>query len=231
MDNRPRLLGLDYGDASLGVAVSDPTGKIAFGLETIRRTSARDLRATFSRLQTLVAEYRPAAFVLGWPKNMDNTEGTRCAKTRDFQRRLQKVFPHIPVYLRDERLTTVGARYAIGRRTTNTPLKKIVDEVAAALILQRYLEEKMKEPQPQSGIAMRDEHGQEHWYQFLAWKADAGGTKYYAAESDGELSFFQCVSENEDTDEMVLDRADESEFDTLLALFAPEFEALEIDVE
>ena len=222
---------MDYGDNTLGVAVSDPLGTFALGLETIRRARENDLQSTFARLEALVTQYAPVTtFVLGYPKNMNNSEGPRCAKTRKFQAQLERRFPTIPVVLCDERLSTAGARHAMGQRVGNTPLKKIVDEVAAALILQGYMEAKVKEKQKEETIVIVDEHGNTLTYDLLAGKTLENGVQYFAAEADGELFFFVRVSADEN-EEMVLEQVHESEVDALLALFAAEFEELGIDVQ
>ena len=133
----PRLLGLDYGDKTIGVAVSDPFGSMALGLETIRRERENTLRGSFRRLAELAAEYAPvSAIVLGFPKNMDNTVGERCAKTLAFKEKLLQKFENIPVVLWDERLSTAGARRTLSRKNE----KIAIDEMAAVFILQGYMD-------------------------------------------------------------------------------------------
>ncbi len=135
-----RILGLDYGSKTVGVAVSDPLLLTAQGLEIIRREHENKLRKTYARIEEICREYGVEKIVLGYPKNMDDTEGFRCEKTREFKEVLERR-TGLPVILEDERLTTVEA-YEImkesGIRRENR--KDYVDEIAAMIILQGYLE-------------------------------------------------------------------------------------------
>ena len=135
-----RILGLDFGSKTVGVAVSDELLITAQGVEIIRRKSPAKLRQTLARIEELVGEYGVDRIVLGYPKNMNNTEGERCAKTKDFKQMLEKRC-HLPVILWDERLTTVAADRSMietGIRRENR--KEYVDEIAAIFILQGYLD-------------------------------------------------------------------------------------------
>ncbi|MBE5891417.1 MAG: Holliday junction resolvase RuvX [Lachnospiraceae bacterium] len=135
-----RILGLDYGSKTVGVAVSDPLGITAQGLEIINRKSPSKLRQTLARIEELCAQYEVTKIVLGFPKNMNNTEGERCELTKEFKAMLEKR-TNLPVELWDERLTTVSADLAMmemGIRRENR--KQYVDEIAAVFILQGYLD-------------------------------------------------------------------------------------------
>ncbi len=135
-----RILGLDFGAHTVGVAVSDELGLTAQGVEIIRRKSPGKLRQTLARIEELASSYRAEKIVLGYPKNMNNTEGERCEKTREFKEMLEKR-THLTVELWDERLTTVAADMIMmesGIRRENR--KEYVDEIAAMLILQGYLD-------------------------------------------------------------------------------------------
>ncbi len=135
-----RILGLDYGSKTVGVAVSDPLLVTAQGVETIFRKSPGRLRQTLARIQELVTEYEVEKIVLGYPKNMNNTEGERCEKTKQFQQMLERR-TGLEVILWDERLTTVAASQIMmesGVRRENR--KEYVDKIAAGLILQGYLD-------------------------------------------------------------------------------------------
>jgi len=135
---RPRLLGLDYGDKTIGVAVSDPLGIMALGVETIRRDRENALKASMRRLDELICQYEPvSAIVLGFPKNMNNTQGERCAKTLDFKEKLNRKFEGISVVLWDERLSTVGARRTLSGQVSESA---VIDEMAAVFILQGYMD-------------------------------------------------------------------------------------------
>ena len=112
----------------------------AQGVEIIRRKSPTKLRQTLARIEELVAQYHAERIVLGYPKNMNNTEGDRCERTKEFKEMLEKRC-HLPVILWDERLTTVAADRAMmetGIRRENR--REFVDEIAAIFILQGYLD-------------------------------------------------------------------------------------------
>ena len=136
--DKSRILGLDYGDKTIGVAISDPLGVMALGVETIRRERETSIRASLRRLRELIEYYAPVrAIVLGFPKNMNNTQGQRCAKTLEFKNKLTAKFNDIPVILWDERLSTAGAGRTISR---NVNKKSVIDEMAAVFILQGYMD-------------------------------------------------------------------------------------------
>lgn len=135
-----RIMGLDFGSKTVGVAISDELLTIAQPLEIVRRKEANKLRQTLARIEELIVEYEVEEIVLGLPLNMDDTEGERVALTREFQEKLERR-TGLPVYTWDERLTTVEADNAMieaGIRRENR--KEYVDKIAAALILQGYLE-------------------------------------------------------------------------------------------
>ena len=135
-----RILGLDYGTKTVGVAVSDPLLLTAQGVEIIRRKSAGKLRQTLARIEELVEQYEVETIVLGYPKNMNNTEGDRCEQTKELKEMLERR-TGLPVVLWDERLTTVAADQSMmemGIRRENR--KDYVDEIAAIFILQGYLD-------------------------------------------------------------------------------------------
>lgn len=135
-----RILGLDYGTKTVGVAVSDELLFTAQGVEIVRRKAPTKLRQTLARIEELVNEYNVEKIVLGYPKNMNNTEGERCERTKEFKEMLEKR-TGLEVILWDERLTTVSADNAMmemGIRRENR--KEYVDEIAAIFILQGYLD-------------------------------------------------------------------------------------------
>ena len=110
-----RILGLDYGSKTVGVAISDPLGITAQGLETIFRERESKLRKTCARIDALVEEYEVEKIVLGFPKNMDGSQGERCEKTLEFKEILERR-TGLPVELEDERLTTVAAENVLKER-------------------------------------------------------------------------------------------------------------------
>ena len=135
-----RILGLDFGSKTVGVAVSDPLGITAQPVEIVRRKSESKLRQTLARIEELVREYGAEKLVPGLPKNMNNTLGERAEKSLAFKEMLEKR-TELPVVMWDERLTTVAANRAMmegGVRRENRG--KYVDALAATLILQGYLD-------------------------------------------------------------------------------------------
>ena len=135
-----RILGLDFGSKTVGVAVSDGLLLTAQGVETIERKDENKLRKTCAWIEELIREYEITEIVLGLPKNMNNTEGERVEKTKAFGEMLERR-TGLPVHYWDERLTTVAAEQILmesGVRRENR--KAVIDKVAAGLILQGYLD-------------------------------------------------------------------------------------------
>lgn len=135
-----RILGLDYGSVTVGVAVSDALLITAQPVEVIKRKSETKLRQTLARLEEIIGEYEVDKIVLGYPKNMNNTLGERVERTEEFKEKLEKR-TGLEVVLWDERLTTVSAMEVLkegGVRRENR--KTYVDKIAAVLILQGYLD-------------------------------------------------------------------------------------------
>ena len=135
-----RILGLDYGTKTVGVAMSDPLLLTAQGIGIIRRDRENKLRKTYARIEELIRENGVEKIVLGYPRNMDDSEGDRCLKTKEFMEGLIRR-TGLPVVLWDERLTTVAADEIMTEAGLNRKeRKKHVDKIAAAIILQEYLE-------------------------------------------------------------------------------------------
>ena len=135
-----RLMGLDDGSKTVGVAVSDPLGLTAQGVETVWRKQENKLRQTMARIEELISEYQVERIVLGYPKNMNNTVGERAVKSLEFKEKLEKR-TGLPVVMWDERLTTAEAERTLmetGVRRENR--KQFLDQMAAVLILQGYLD-------------------------------------------------------------------------------------------
>lgn len=131
---------MDYGSKTVGVAVSDELLITAGAVEVIRREHENKLRKTLARIEQLISEYEVDKIVLGFPKNMNNTEGERCEKTLAFKEMLEKR-TGLVVELWDERLTTVSAdRVLIQTGVRRENRKKYVDSIAAVFILQGYLD-------------------------------------------------------------------------------------------
>ncbi len=135
-----RIMGLDFGSKTVGVAVSDGLGLTAQGVEIIRRTSENKLRQTLARIEVLVQEYEVGTIVLGFPKNMNNTIGDRAEKSLAFKEMLERR-TGLPVIMWDERLTTVEAnRTLMEGNVRREDRKQYVDMLAAVYILQGYLD-------------------------------------------------------------------------------------------
>ena len=135
-----RILGLDYGSKTVGVAVSDPLGLTAQKVETIWRKQENKLLRTLARIEELIAEYEVEKIVLGFPKNMNNTVGERAEKALEFGEMLKKR-TGLEVIMWDERLTTVEAdRTLIEAGVRRENRKQYLDGIAAVFILQGYLD-------------------------------------------------------------------------------------------
>lgn len=135
-----RIMGLDFGSKTTGVAISDPLGITAQGIETIHREQENKLRRTLARIEALIQEYQVTSIVLGFPKNMNNTIGERAEKSLEFKAMLERR-TGLEVTMWDERLTTVSANRTLmesGVRRENR--KDYVDMIAAVYILQGYLD-------------------------------------------------------------------------------------------
>lgn len=133
-----RALALDIGDKTIGVAASDLLGITAQGIETIRRTSNKE---DLKRLGELIAQFEAKTFVIGFPKNMNGTEGTRCELVKKFAEKLSSAFPQVNQIFWDERLSTVAAtKNLIAADVSRKKRKKVIDKMAAVYILQGYLD-------------------------------------------------------------------------------------------
>ena len=137
-----RIMGLDVGSRTVGVAVSDPMGWTAQGIEIIR-INEDEGQFGFDRLGELVKEYEVDEFVLGLPKNMNNSIGPRAEASMAYGDKLKELYG-LPVSYQDERLTTVQAERMLVEQanTSRAKRKKVIDKVAAVMILQNYLDSK-----------------------------------------------------------------------------------------
>ena len=134
-----RIMGLDFGSKTVGVAISDELGLTAQGKEIVRRERESKLRQTCARIEELIVEYGVERIVMGLP-NMDGSEGERVEKTKEFKEMLERR-TGLEVILWDERLTTVAAdRYMSEAGIRGAKRKELVDEIAAVFILQGYLD-------------------------------------------------------------------------------------------
>ena len=135
-----RVMGLDVGSKTVGVAISDPLGFTAQGVEIIKIDEEGE-EFGFDRLGELVKEYKVEKFVVGLPKNMNNTEGPRVEASKAYGDKIKEIFG-IPVDYQDERLTTVQAERMLVEQAdvSRGKRKKVIDKLAAQLILQNYLD-------------------------------------------------------------------------------------------
>ena len=135
-----RIMGLDYGSKTMGVAVSDALQITAQGIEIIRRNQENKLRRTLARIEELIVEYDVERIVLGFPEHMNGTEGERAEKYLELKEKRERR-TGLPVILWDERLTTVSADKVMQEAgIRREERKEHVDRIAAALILQGYLD-------------------------------------------------------------------------------------------
>ncbi len=137
-----RILGLDYGTKTVGVAISDPLGYTAQGVETIFRKEENKLRQTMARIGEIVDENDVTEIVVGLPKNMNNSSGEMAAKAQEFAAALERRLG-IPVKMIDERLTTIMADKVLEQlNVKKSDRKQYIDKIAATYILQGYLDYK-----------------------------------------------------------------------------------------
>ena len=135
-----RIMGLDYGSKTVGVAISDPLGITAQAIETICRKDENKLRKTCARIETLIEEYKVERIVLGLPKHMNNDIGDRAERSLEFGKMLSRR-TGLEVVMWDERLTTVEAeRTLIENKVRREDRNKYIDKIAAVFILQGYLD-------------------------------------------------------------------------------------------
>lgn len=147
-----RIMGLDFGTKTVGVAISDPLMVTAQPVETITRKSANKLRQTLARIEELIVEKCVELIVLGYPKNMNNTVGERAQACETFKEDLERRTA-LPVILWDERMTTVESERILmagGVRRENR--KAVIDQMAAVLILQSYMDAQNRDTEKESDI-------------------------------------------------------------------------------
>ena len=136
-----RIMGLDVGTKTVGVAISDALGWTAQGIETVK-INEEQAEFGIERIKELVKEYDVTEFVVGFPKNMNNTVGPRGEASENYKKLLEETF-NLPVKLWDERLTTMAAeRMLIEADVSRKKRKQVIDKMAAVMILQGYLDSK-----------------------------------------------------------------------------------------
>lgn len=139
-----RILSLDFGSRTMGLAITDPLKTIAYPLEIIRRKREGQLRDTLRKIVELIKAYEVERIVLGYPLNMDGSKGERALKTEEFKETLDHRLFHleldVPVVMWDERLSTVGAEEVLMEIGNPKAEREHIDSIAAALILRDYLD-------------------------------------------------------------------------------------------
>ena len=135
-----RIMGLDYGSVTVGVAISDPLLLTAQGIEVIHRKQENKLRQTLARIEQLITEYEVSKIIVGYPKHMNNSIGERAVKSEEFAETLRRR-TNLEVVLWDERLTTVAAGKVLSEGGLDYRQKEsVIDKIAAVFILQGYLD-------------------------------------------------------------------------------------------
>lgn len=136
-----RLLGLDYGDIHIGVAISDPLGSFSLPLTTIVKKDKNTIKPAVKEIGELIKAYDITKIIVGYPKNMDDTLGDRAHITQEFKERLERNFKKIEIKLWDERLTTQMAREILAEQNIHGKAQKeVLDQVSASIILQDYMD-------------------------------------------------------------------------------------------
>jgi putative Holliday junction resolvase len=140
MKSMKRIMGLDYGSVTVGVAISYEMLLTAQGIEVIRRKQENKLRQTLARIEGLIAMYDVETIILGYPKHLNNTVGERAIKSEEFAEKLRQR-TGLEVILWDERLTTIAAHQVLNQGGLDYHEKAlVVDKLAAVIILQNYLD-------------------------------------------------------------------------------------------
>ena len=229
-----RYIGIDYGETSIGVALSSPSGKVAYGHMALKRKDPAAFKPILKAIKEIIKENKVTHIVLGMPKHMSGEDGDRVAFTLFFKDKLERYFKNKPVLIWDERLSTKAVK-----RVTNK--KNKIDEMAAVYILQGFLdkidlEENMSDSSNENaedGIVLVNDDGEEIPLQILTSRDDESGMYILAAEEndDGEAAIFKCIPDGEDEIIFELVDGEHEDYSKVLILFKEDFETLGIDVE
>jgi len=229
-----KYIGLDFGEKTIGVAISH-NGRTATGVTTLRRKDPAALRPCLKELKTILRENDIRNIVLGFPKNMDGEDSVRCADTLAFKEKMERYFKNVTVILWDERLSTLAvSRVFEGKRRA---YKKSVDEMAAVYILQGYLDRKensMTEDFDGDGLYIESVDGEKIAVNIVASRENNDGVYLLAvAEDESEAFLFECSPSDVNPEEVMLEIVDRenANFTQILAMFKEEMEELEIDIE
>ena len=229
-----RYLGLDFGDKTIGVSISNINNRVATGVTTIIRTGEEAFRPALKELKKIIAEYGITNIILGNPINMDGSESERSHITLVFKGKLERYFKNIHVELWDERLSTRAvARVFEGNRKK---YNKSVDEMAAVYILQGFLdntnlERSKKMTNDNDDIVLYNDDGDEMPLQILASREDPTGVYVLALEGEEDVAHFKLIPGDED--EMIFELIDDEheDFEYVFNLFKDDYESLGIDVD
>jgi len=247
---------LDYGDKTIGVAVS-LNGRTATGVTTLRRKDSAALRSNLKELKAIIANYGATHIVLGYPIYLNGKISHQCALTLGFKERLGRFFKSKPVILWDERLSTRAVTRVF--RGKPAKYKQCVDEMAAVYILQGYIDHINNKEAAMAGygpiddigdfetededisfddtddddsIMLVTENGEEIPLQILSSREDEDGMYVLAVESaEGDVAHFKCTPSGEDEVTFELIESGHEDFERVFNLFKDEYEALGIDIE
>ena len=244
-----RAIGLDYGDRRIGVAVSDPLGLTASGIEVLTRKNPIDHKACIDAIGSIIKEYTVSIIVLGLPKNMDGTEGENCLRVRAFADKLRKAFSDVRIEFFDERLTTSRARQIFNEMGTNEKKRGAgsADKMAAQLILQGFLDKERKSMNEESifdmddvemeSLIVTDDDGNELEYIIIDEFAHKG-TNFLVMmkadeddEEDVEASIFKQIQAGSDDEEFVFEEITEEEYDEIESILKARLKEQGIDLE
>jgi len=235
-----KFLGLDFGEKTIGVAVSH-NGRVASGVKTLHRKDPDALRPCLKELKIILREYEIKNIVLGFPKNMNGEDSTRCAETLAFKEKLLRYFKNVNVILWDERLSTLAVSRVFEGKRKN--YKKNVDKMAAVYILQGYLDyqngkegfvlqDDFEELYDDDELYIEDENGKRVPVSIVASKENDDGIFLLALTEDDEAVLFSCVPSEKDPEEVILEIVDNEHenFENIFALFKDDIEAFDFDI-
>jgi putative Holliday junction resolvase len=242
-----RYIGLDYGEKTIGVAVT-VNGRVATGVKTLRRKNAVEIRACLKELKEIIREYEINKIVLGFPKNLNGDDSARCAETLAFKEKLARYFKK-EIILWDERLSTRAVTRTFNGNRVN--YKKNVDTMAAVYILQGYLDyknnggdimldENFNAPEDDDegdSLVIIDENGDECPLQILSSREENGVIYLLAIEEEaGEVYHFKCEpgnGEDDDDDDVMLEQidAEHDDYKRVFEMFKDDYEELGIEFE
>jgi len=238
----PRILGLDFGDKTIGVSVSSLDMRVATGVTTIKRTSEDAFRPALKQLKEIIKNYGITHILLGEPRLLNGDKSVRCEKTHAFKEKLMRYFKNVSVELWDERLSTQAVMRVYEGRAND--YKKHVDEMAAVYILQGYLDYRrsgmINEPiawdndDEDDDIVLYNDDGDELPLQILASREDPTGMYILALEGDeddAEAAHFKLIPGEDD--DMIFELIDEdhADFNHVVAMFKEDYETFGIDVD